>query len=175
MSGGVRYRNLWEHHFKHCQGVVFVIDSSDKMRLGRYMYKYYVCVCACVCEDTRKHVWIFNTLFHILEWALNLIWNFVFTVVIKDELELLLTHPDFKERHIPILFFANKMDMPEALSSVKIAAGEVSFESKVNLIWENRYWVKHTHFLFKFWNGAIHCLDSRTSFSKTKCPLFIFF
>lgn len=34
MSGGVRYRNLWEHHFKNCQGVVFVIDSSDKMRLG---------------------------------------------------------------------------------------------------------------------------------------------
>lgn len=44
----------------------------------------------------------------------------------KDELELLLTHPDFKERYIPVLFFANKMDMPEALSSVKIAAGTPS-------------------------------------------------
>lgn len=78
MSGGVRYRNLWEHQFKNCQGIIFVIDSSDKMRL----------------------------------------------VVVKEELELLLTHTDLTKRHVPILFFANKMDMPEALSSVKIAAGE---------------------------------------------------
>ena len=35
MSGGVRYRNLWEHEFNKCQGVIFVIDSSDKMRLGK--------------------------------------------------------------------------------------------------------------------------------------------
>lgn len=34
MSGAGRYRNLWEHHFRSCQGIVFVIDSSDKMRLG---------------------------------------------------------------------------------------------------------------------------------------------
>lgn len=34
MSGAGRYRNLWEHHFKACQGIVFVIDSSDRMRLG---------------------------------------------------------------------------------------------------------------------------------------------
>ncbi|XP_063695988.1 ADP-ribosylation factor-like protein 6 [Culicoides brevitarsis] len=77
MSGAGRYRNLWEHHFKNCQGIVFVIDSSDRMRL----------------------------------------------VVVKDELELLLSHPDIEKRRVPILFFANKMDMPDALSSVKIAAG----------------------------------------------------
>lgn len=35
MAGGGRYRNLWEHHFKTCNGVVFVIDSSDRMRLGK--------------------------------------------------------------------------------------------------------------------------------------------
>lgn len=35
MSGAGRYRNLWEHHFKSCQGIVFVIDSSDRMRLGK--------------------------------------------------------------------------------------------------------------------------------------------
>ena len=34
MSGAGRYRSLWEHHFKACQGIVFVIDSSDRMRLG---------------------------------------------------------------------------------------------------------------------------------------------
>lgn len=40
MSGAGRYRNLWEHHFKSCQGIVFVIDSSDRMRLGN---KIYIC------------------------------------------------------------------------------------------------------------------------------------
>lgn len=35
MSGAGRYRNLWEHHFKSCQGIIFVIDSSDRMRLGK--------------------------------------------------------------------------------------------------------------------------------------------
>ncbi|XP_055601005.1 ADP-ribosylation factor-like protein 6 isoform X1 [Uranotaenia lowii] len=77
MSGATRYRSLWEHHFKSCQGIVFVIDSSDRMRL----------------------------------------------VVVKDELEILLQHPDISNRRVPILFFANKMDCTDALSSVKIAAG----------------------------------------------------
>ncbi|XP_055626404.1 ADP-ribosylation factor-like protein 6 [Toxorhynchites rutilus septentrionalis] len=77
MSGATRYRSLWEHHFKACQGIVFVIDSSDRMRL----------------------------------------------VVVKDELEILLQHPDIANRRVPILFFANKMDCTDALSSVKIAAG----------------------------------------------------
>lgn len=39
MSGAGRYRNLWEHHFKSCQGIVFVIDSSDRMRLGNQSYE----------------------------------------------------------------------------------------------------------------------------------------
>ncbi|XP_053689976.1 ADP-ribosylation factor-like protein 6 [Sabethes cyaneus] len=77
MSGATRYRSLWEHHFKSCQGIVFVIDSSDRMRL----------------------------------------------VVVKDELEILLQHPDIANRRVPVLFFANKMDCSDALSSVKIAAG----------------------------------------------------
>jgi GTPase SAR1 family protein len=32
MSGQGRYRNLWEHYYKECQGIVFVVDSSDKVR-----------------------------------------------------------------------------------------------------------------------------------------------
>lgn len=78
MSGAGRYRNLWEHHFRSCQGIVFVIDSSDRMRL----------------------------------------------VVVREELAILLGHPDIVAQRIPLLMFANKMDSAEALSSVKIAAGE---------------------------------------------------
>lgn len=75
MSGQGRYRNLWEHYYHDAQGVVFVIDSTDALRM----------------------------------------------VVVKDELELLLQHKDIKGRQVPILFFANKMDLKDALSSVKVS------------------------------------------------------
>lgn len=74
MSGQGRYRNLWEHYYKDTHGIIYVVDSSDQLRL----------------------------------------------VVAKDELEMLLQHPDIRGRHIPILFYANKMDMRVALSSVKV-------------------------------------------------------
>lgn len=76
MSGHGRYRDLWEHYYRDCHGVIFVVDSSERLRL----------------------------------------------VVVKDELNLLLQHPDICNRKIPILFYANKMDCKDALSSVKIAA-----------------------------------------------------
>ncbi|KAF4075298.1 hypothetical protein AMELA_G00232990 [Ameiurus melas] len=57
------------------QAIIFVIDSSDKLRM----------------------------------------------VVAKEELDTLLNHPDIKHRRIPILFFANKMDLRDALSSVKVS------------------------------------------------------
>jgi len=75
MSGQGRYRNLWEHYYRDCQGVIFVVDSSDRLRM----------------------------------------------VVAKDELDMLLQHPDIQARRLPILFFANKMDMRDAMSSVKVS------------------------------------------------------
>ena len=76
MSGQGRYRNLWEHYYKECHGIIFVVDSSDKLRMA----------------------------------------------VAKDELEQLLENTEIKSRRIPVLFFANKMDMRESLSSVKISS-----------------------------------------------------
>ena len=32
MSGQGRYRNLWEHYYVEAHGVIFVVDTSDKMR-----------------------------------------------------------------------------------------------------------------------------------------------
>lgn len=75
MSGQGRYRNLWEHYYKDCHAVIFVIDSSDKLRM----------------------------------------------VVAKDELDQILRHPDIQRKRVPILFFANKMDLRDALSSVKVS------------------------------------------------------
>lgn len=73
MSGQGRYRNLWEHYYKDCDAIIFVVDSSDKLRF----------------------------------------------VVAKDELDLLLSHPNLANRRVPILFFANKMDCHDAISSIK--------------------------------------------------------
>merc|ERR1711937_575074 len=33
MSGQGRYRNLWEHYYKDVQAVIFVVDTSDKIRM----------------------------------------------------------------------------------------------------------------------------------------------
>ena len=75
MSGQGRYRDLWKAYYKDCHGIIFVIDSSDKLRM----------------------------------------------VVAKDELDDMLNCDEIKNRRIPILFFANKMDVHGALSSVKVS------------------------------------------------------
>jgi ADP-ribosylation factor-like protein 6 len=33
MSGQGRYRNLWEHYYKEVGGIIFCIDSTDKLRM----------------------------------------------------------------------------------------------------------------------------------------------
>eukprot|EP01063_Lacrimia_lanifica_P024352 TRINITY_DN32277_c0_g1_i1.p1 TRINITY_DN32277_c0_g1~~TRINITY_DN32277_c0_g1_i1.p1 ORF type:complete len:179 (+),score=68.97 TRINITY_DN32277_c0_g1_i1:147-683(+) len=68
MGGAKNYRGLWAHHYANAQGVIFVIDTSDKIRM--------VCV--------------------------------------KNELEMLLEHKDLAG--VPILFFANKIDIAESLT-----------------------------------------------------------
>eukprot|EP01064_Diplonema_japonicum_P037105 TRINITY_DN8614_c0_g1_i4.p1 TRINITY_DN8614_c0_g1~~TRINITY_DN8614_c0_g1_i4.p1 ORF type:complete len:178 (+),score=7.67 TRINITY_DN8614_c0_g1_i4:50-583(+) len=68
MGGAKKFRQLWSHYYQTVQGVIFVIDTSDKIRM------------CCV----------------------------------KDELQILLEHKDLAG--VPILFFANKMDVAGALS-----------------------------------------------------------
>uniref|UniRef100_A0A0N4ZXF1 ADP-ribosylation factor-like protein 6 n=1 Tax=Parastrongyloides trichosuri TaxID=131310 RepID=A0A0N4ZXF1_PARTI len=34
MSGQSKYRNLWEAHYKNVQGIIFVVDSSDRLRVA---------------------------------------------------------------------------------------------------------------------------------------------
>jgi ADP-ribosylation factor-like protein 6 len=76
MSGQGRYRNLWEHYYADAEAVIFVIDSTDAVRL----------------------------------------------CVVRDELDNLLQHKDLASRlTVPILFFANKMDVAKAM-----AVGEIS-------------------------------------------------
>lgn len=88
MSGQGRYRNLWEHYYKESDAILFVVDSSDKMRM----------------------------------------------VVAKEELILLLNHTLIKSRSIPVLVFANKMDVRDSLS-----CGKVMEELDLNNI-KNKHW-----------------------------------
>ncbi|CAL1582820.1 unnamed protein product [Knipowitschia caucasica] len=41
-------------------------------------------------------------------------------VVVKEELDTLLQHEDIRDKKIPVLFFANKMDLQDAMSSNKV-------------------------------------------------------
>ena len=76
MSGQGRYRNLWEHYYAEAEGVIFVIDSADTVRM----------------------------------------------CVVKDELDTLLAHKDLSTRsNVPVLFFANKMDLPKAMTAEQIS------------------------------------------------------
>uniref|UniRef100_A0A8C5DXK1 ADP-ribosylation factor-like protein 6 n=1 Tax=Gouania willdenowi TaxID=441366 RepID=A0A8C5DXK1_GOUWI len=75
MSGQSRYRSLWEHYYKESHAIIFVIDSSDKLRM----------------------------------------------VVAKEELDTLFKHEDIRCKKMPVLFFANKTDLKDAMSSVKVS------------------------------------------------------
>lgn len=66
MSGQGKYRDMWAEYCKGIDGIIFVIDSADKLRFA----------------------------------------------VAKAELNDLLQLVDVKKKLAPILFFANKMDMP---------------------------------------------------------------
>ncbi len=75
MAGGSTYRSLWETYYAGVDGVIFVVDSSDRVRM----------------------------------------------CVARDELELLLKHRDIAAGpRIPLLFYANKMDLPGALEPSEV-------------------------------------------------------
>ncbi|CAL8070228.1 unnamed protein product [Calicophoron daubneyi] len=75
MSGHNRYRSLWEHYYQDCDAIIFVVDSSDHLRL----------------------------------------------VVAQDEFEQLIENPAIKKRWVPLLIYANKMDIPGSLLASDVA------------------------------------------------------
>eukprot|EP01038_Epipyxis_sp_PR26KG_P004769 gene4769-6690_t len=70
MSGQGRYRSLWEHYYADVQAIIYVIDSTDRLRM----------------------------------------------CVAKEELDVLLNHEEIRNVRIPILFFANKMDLAGSMT-----------------------------------------------------------
>jgi len=88
MSGQSRYRTLWGNYYRTTNGIIFVIDSSDKTRI----------------------------------------------LIAREEVQQLLSHPDISLRNIPILFFANKMDIRDALSDVGVSSA-LGLDSITNKSW----------------------------------------
>ena len=74
MSGAGKYRSIWEVYYKDAQGVIFVVDSADSVRM----------------------------------------------CIAKDELSMVMEHKDMR-RPVPILFFANKKDLPRARTQAEIS------------------------------------------------------
>ena len=88
MSGQSRYRNLWEHYYREADAILFIIDSSDKMRL----------------------------------------------VVAKEEFESMMNHQDLRNKQIPVLILANKIDVRGAFSTGEIKR-EFELERLGNKMW----------------------------------------
>ena len=131
MSGQGRYRSLWEHYYHDSEGVIFVVDSSDKLRLvvakdeldmllqhqdvsEDFLLVQYYCTLL-----IKLNCYI---LFHLRELLLNFIESFDLKIVVTCSSTDWLLYLQMRNRRLPILFFANKMDVREATSSVKVSA-----------------------------------------------------
>lgn len=55
-------------------------------------------------------------------------------LVAREELQQLLSHPDISSRNIPILIYANKMDLRDALSDVGVSTA-LGLDSIINKSW----------------------------------------
>lgn len=89
MSGQARYRELWTHYYKEVQAIIFVLDSTDRVRM----------------------------------------------CVAKEELDELLAHQDIAHTNIPLLVFANKMDLPGASTAVD-CMGMLELERITHKSWQ---------------------------------------
>lgn len=126
MSGQSRYRNLWEHYFKykpdqsltehHIQGsawtvtppvplreshaVIFVVDSSDKLRMVVAKEELDTLLSHEGANELQLcSKWVKTTLSHLCPSG----------------------YLDIRCRKIPVLFFANKMDLQDAMTSAKVS------------------------------------------------------
>ncbi|KAF4661710.1 hypothetical protein FOL47_006566 [Perkinsus chesapeaki] len=77
MSGQGKYRSLWEHYYPDCEGIIFVIDSTDQLRFA----------------------------------------------VAREELQSMLQSVELAAKpNVPVIFFANKMDLSDASTLEEVSA-----------------------------------------------------
>ena len=88
MSGQSRYRELWAHYYTDVQAIIYVLDSTDRIRMavakvGGHLSTQTTLPLSCPSLPSPPPP--------------------------QDELEMLLNHKDIQARNIPVLFFANKV------------------------------------------------------------------
>lgn len=116
MSGQGRYRNLWEHYYNNVEGIIFVVDSTDSLRLV-------------VARDELEMLLKHQNIDYINDEPIasdgqeDNLEKISDTSITGEELNSRqkISNNTKNGKEIPILFFANKMDLKEALSTVKIS------------------------------------------------------
>ena len=73
MSGQSAYRGLWESYYSDVDGIIWVLDSTDRLRI----------------------------------------------TIAKCEIETITCHENLQKRRVPLLIYANKMDLHNSLSPVE--------------------------------------------------------
>ncbi|KAH9403336.1 ADP-ribosylation factor-like protein 6, partial [Tyrophagus putrescentiae] len=124
MSGQGRYRNLWEHYYGNVEGIIFVVDSTDALRLVvardelEMMLKHQQLQIEA--EDGVEVQSSSSASSPKLKTSAS---NSSLGGSNQQPSQLPSSPPNatFRRPDIPILFFANKMDLKDALPSVKIS------------------------------------------------------
>ncbi|QDZ21394.1 ADP-ribosylation factor-like GTPAse [Chloropicon primus] len=98
MSGANRYRSLWEKYYNDAEAIVFVVDTADKFRM-------------CVVKVRMAELGMSLNRGGLADKTVSL--------PLKDELERMLSHAALEK--VPILFFANKKDVINAMTPVECA------------------------------------------------------
>lgn len=98
MSGQGRYRNLWEKYYEDVQAIMFVIDSADRLRM-------------CVVQEELTEL-----LEHKGQTANPPRHNGCISAHYRPSCT-----SEIARRPSPILFFANKMDLPKALTAAEVS------------------------------------------------------
>lgn len=84
IGGQDKIRPLWKYYYKNCEGLIFVVDCSDKGRI----------------QQAQKEL----------------------SLVLKEE----------EMKYVPLLVFANKQDLPNALTASNLAIELQMNDSKLN-------------------------------------------
>lgn len=97
-----------EHYYSEAEGIIFVIDSAEAVR---------ICVVKDELDTLLAHKGQHNTTAETTEGKEQHRGREVLT---RDN-ALLCWCADIAKRNIPILFFANKMDLPKALTPAQLS------------------------------------------------------
>ena len=106
LGGQIKMRNMWEKYYDDANAIIFVVDSSDVSRL----------------EEAKLAYGTTFTVTPLLSLSI-----FDLTNIFK---EAILDHESVHD--IPVIIFANKQDLPEALTPGDLAINFFSLQDSAD-------------------------------------------